>query len=310
VISAFDRYISDIKGNLRLDDDDESEVITELTGHIEDEYLEMRNAGLSEEEAVTSCIRFFGSAAMIARQIYEAHSQGTWRESMLATLPHILFALLFTVNWLRGTFWMMVVLGAVVAMALYAWNRGKPVWLFPWRGYYFLPVLITGVLLFYLPRGWSWLAIVMYLPLVSTLVWSVTVKTVKRDWLYSGLMMLPVPIVIAWFFTVGDEGNVLNINLNNVEYYKTGIALTFLALAGTTIAFLRMRKRWMRGVLLILSGFLTLVTITFYSEGRIGLPLFLGLTLIMLILLLSPAIVDRKIRQKILNLPEKNRPAR
>ena len=33
------------------------------------------------------------------------------------------------------------------------------------------------------------------------------------------------------------------------------------------------------------------------EEGRIGLPLFVGLTLIMLIVLLSPAVVDRRIRR-------------
>ncbi len=300
MISAFDRYISDIRDNLRLDDDDKTEVINELQTHIEDEYQELRDKGLSEEEAVSSCIRFFGSAAVIAREIYEAHCQGTWREALLASLPHCLFALLFSLNLWRGAGWMIITLAVVVAMTVYALGRGKPVWLFPWRGYYFLPVIITGVLLLYLPHGWSWVAIVIYIPLVAIL-FSAVVKTVKRDWLYSGLMMLPVPGIIGWFIAVGNKGDVLNIDLENVELYATGIGLSFLGLAATTIAFLRLRKRWMRGVLLVLTGFLTLAMVTFYSEGRIGLPLFLGLTLFMLLLLLSPAIIDRKIRQKLLN---------
>jgi hypothetical protein len=257
----------------------------------------MREAGLSEEEAAESCIKFFGSAALIARQIYETHSQGTWRQALLASLPHMLFALLFTLNWWQGVGWLIITLGAVLAMALYGWLHGRPVWLFPWRGYYFLPVLLAGVLLLYLPTGWSWVAIIIYLPLVSVLVWSVTVRTVKSDWLYSALMTLPVPITIGWFLAAGHEGEFLKVNLEYVGYFASGIGLTFLALAATTIAFIRLRQRWLRGVLLLLSGFLSLVMVTFYSEGRIGLPLLLGLTILMLIMLLSPAVVDRRIRR-------------
>lgn len=296
MIAVLNQYLDDIRYNLRLDTADESEVIDELKTHIEDEYREMRESGLSEEEAASSCIQIFGSAAIIARQIYEAHSQGTWREAILASLPHLLFALIFTLNWWRGIGWLIITLGAVLAMTLYGWLRGRPVWLFPWRGYIFLPVLIAGILLLYLPSGWSWVAIVIYLPLVAVLVWSVTVRTVKRDWLYSALMTLPVPIVFGWFLAAGKEDEFLKISLDYLAYFAPGIGLTFLALSATTIAFIRLRQRWLRGVLLMLSGFLSLVMLTCYSEGRISLPLFLGLTLIMLILLLSPAVIDRKIR--------------
>jgi hypothetical protein len=297
MIAALDQYLDDIRDNLRLDTADESEVIDELKTHIEDEYMEMREAGLSEEEAANSCIKFFGSAALVARQIYEAHSQGTWWEALLASLPHLLFALIFTLNWWRGIGWMVISLASVLAMAMYGWIRGKPLWLFPWRGYYFLPVLIAGILLLYLPAGWSWVAIVIYLPLVAVLVWSVTVRTVKRDWLYSALMTLPVPIVIGWFLAAGKEGEFMKISLDYIAYFAPGIGLSFLALSGTTIAFIRLRQRWLRGLLLLLSGFLSLVMVTYYSEGRISLPLFLGLTIIMLIMLLSPAVVDRKLRR-------------
>ena len=297
MVTSLSQYLDDIRNNLRLDAVDENEVINELQSHIEDEFHEMRDAGLSEEEAAESCIRFFGSAAIIARQIYETHSQGTWKQALLASLPHMLFALLFILNWWQGVGWLIITLGVVLAMALYGWLHGRPVWLFPWRGYYFIPVLVAGILLLYLPAGWSWVAIIIYLPLVAVLIWSVTVQTVKRDWLYSALMTLPVPIVIGWFLAAGKEGEFYKVNLEYIGYFAPGIGLSFLALAATTIAFIRLRQRWLRGVLLILSGFLTLIMVTFYSEGRIGLPLFLGLTLIMLIVLLSPAVVDRRIRR-------------
>ncbi|UCD10012.1 MAG: hypothetical protein JSU79_05055 [Dehalococcoidales bacterium] len=297
MVTSLSRYLDDIRSNLRLDAADANEVIDELQSHIEDEFQDMRDAGLSEEEAAESCIKFFGSAAIIARQIYETHSQGTWKQALLASLPHMLFALLFILNWWQGVGVLIITLGVVLAMALYGWLHGRPVWLFPWRGYYFIPVLVAGILLLYLPAGWSWVAIIIYLPLVAVLIWSVTVKTVKRDWLYSALMTLPVPIVIGWFLAAGKEGEFLKVNLEYIGYFAPGIGLSFLALAATTIAFIRLRQRWLRGVLLILSSFLTLNMVMFYSEGRISLPLFLGLTLIMLIVLLSPAVVDHRIRR-------------
>ncbi len=297
MIAVLNQYLDDIRDNLKLELADENDVIGELKSHIEDEFQEMRDAGLSEEEAANTCIKFLGSAKLVARQIYETHGQGTWRQALLASMPHLLFALLFTLNWWQGVGWLTVTLGLILAMAFYGWVHGRPEWLFPWRGYCFLPVLVAGALLLYLPRGWSWVAIIIYLPLVCGLVWSVTVRTVKRDWLYSALMMLPVPIIIGWFLVAGEEGEFSKISLEYVRYCAHGIGLSFGALAATTIAFIRLRQRWMRLVLLFLSGELTLVMVAFYSNGRLSLPVFLLLTLLMLGLLLSPALVKRRIRR-------------
>ena len=297
MIAVLSQYLDSIRDNLRLDLTDEREVIDELQTHIEDQFQEMREAGLSEEEAANACIKLLGSAKIVARQIYEAHSQGTWKQAILASMPHLLFALFFALNWWQGIGWLTITLGIVLSMAVYGWLHGRPVWLFPWRGYYFLPVLVAGLLLLYLPKGWSWVAILLYLPLALWLVWSVTVRTVKRDWLHSALMMLPVPIIIGWFLAVGKEGKFLELSVEHIQHFAPSIGLTFFALAGTTAAFIRLRQRWLRVALLFLSGFLTLTMIAFYAEGRVGLPAFLVLVLIMLGLLLSPALVERRIRR-------------
>ena len=62
MVTSLSRYLDDIRNNLRLDTEEEDEVINELQSHIEDEFQEMRNAGLSEEEAAVSCIKFFGNS--------------------------------------------------------------------------------------------------------------------------------------------------------------------------------------------------------------------------------------------------------
>ncbi len=292
MLVALSQYLDSIRDNLRLDLPSESEVLNELQTHIEDKLEEMKEAGLSEEEATNICVKLLGPAKLVARQIYEAHSQGTWKQTLLASMPHLLFALLFVLNWWHGISGVIVTLGIVLGIAIYGWWHGRPVWLFPWLGYSLLPVVTAGLLLVYLPRGWSWLAILIYVPLALWLVISITIQTIKRDWLYGGLMLLLVPIILGWFLAVEQEGEFLE----HIHYFAPWIGLSFLALALTVAAFIRLRQRWLRVALLLISGFLTLIMIASYAEGRLGLLVLLILILTMGGLILSPALVEQRIR--------------
>ena len=163
-------YLDTVRGSLRLDDSSEREIINELETHIEDEVQELKKSGVREEEAVKACIRLLGSARSIARQIYEAHSQGTWRQALLASLPHGLFGIVFFLNWWQGEGWMLAMLIMILTTSVYGWWRHKSNWLFPWLGYALLPVIIAGLSLLYLPEGLSWLAVLVYLPLALWLI--------------------------------------------------------------------------------------------------------------------------------------------
>lgn len=294
--TTLSQYLDSIRDNLRLDLVSEREVISELQTHIEDELEEMRQAGLSEEEAADTCIELLGSAKLVARHIYEAHSQGTWKQALLASMPHLLFASLFALNWWRGIGWLVITLGLILGIAIYGWWWGRPVWLFPWLGYSLLPVVVAGLLLLYLPKGWSWLAIPIYIPLALWLVCSVAIQTIKRDWLYGALMMLPLPIILGWFLAVEQEGEFLELSFERIQYFAPWIGLSFLALAATAAAFIRLRQRGLKVALLFISGFLILIMVARYAEGRLGLLAFSILSLIMLGLLLSPALLERRIR--------------
>ena len=289
-------YLDSVKGNLRLGPSSEGEIISELETHIEDKLEELREGGLSEEEAAETCVRLLGSARLVARQIYEAHSQGTWRQVLLASMPHLLFALLFALNWWQGIGWLLVMLVLVLTMAVYGWWHGRPTWLFPWLGYSLLPVVAAGLFLLYLPKGWSWLAILLYIPLALWLVYSITVQTIKRDWLYISLMLLPVPTIIGWFLAVQPMGKFPGYWLQRIHDFAPWIGLSFLALAVTAAIFIRLRQRWLKASVLVFSGLITLTLIAYYAGGKLGLTAFLVLILIMLNLLLIPALLERKIR--------------
>ncbi len=295
--NALSHYLDSVTGNLRLDPSSEREVINELRAHIEDRFQELREAGLSEEDATKTCLGLLGSAKLVARQLYEAHSQGTWKQTLLASMPHLLFGLLFALNWWQGIGWLSIMLVLVLGMAVYGWWHGKPTWTFPWLGYSLLPVVASGLLLLYLPKGWSWLAIVLYIPLALWLLYFLTVQAIKRDWLYSSLMLLPVPIVIGWFLAVEPEGKFTEYSIQHLRAFAPWIGLSFLALAATVAMFVRLRQRWLKVAVLPVSGFLTLIMVAYYAGGRLSLPAFLVLILVMAGLFITPALLECRIRR-------------
>jgi hypothetical protein len=181
-------------------------------------------------------------------------------------------------------------------VVVYGWWRGKPSWLFSWLSYSLLPVVFAGLLLLYLPQGWSWLAILIYIPMALWLVCAFTLKKVKRDWLYSSLMLLPLPIIIGWFLAVEPVDRSPAYWLQRLQDFAPWIGLTFLSLGVAVTAFIRLRKRWLRISVLMLTGLITLTIIAFYTDGRLSVAAFLALVLVMLILLLSPALVERTLK--------------
>ena len=300
--TVLSHYLENIKGNLRLDFPEEKEVINELKTHIEDRLQELKESGLSEEEATETCLGLLGSAKMVARQIYEAHSQGSWRQALLASMPHLLFGLLFVLNWWHHIGWLLITLILILGAIAYGWWHGKPAWVFSWLGYTLLPVAMVGLLLPLLPQGWSWIAIFLYIPLALWWLYYIVDQTVRRDWLFSSLMLLPVPIIAGWFLAIEPQSGPTEYSIQRVHEFAPWIGLSFLALALTIVTFTRLRQRWLRIGLLFIAGLLTLTMIVYYADGRLSLLAFLVLGLAMGGLLLIPALLERRIRKSKSNL--------
>ena len=295
LITEVSRYLENLKSNLKLDPSTEEEVIHELETHVEDRFHELKDTGLSDEEAVEKCLGLLGSARLVARQIYEAHSQGTWRQALLASMPHLLFALLFTLKWLVGVSWLPVVLVGVFGIVVFGWHHGKPTWFFPWLGYSLFPVVAAGLLLLYLPAGLAWVTILLYVPLVLWLLCYVTIKSVKKDWLYSALMLLPIPTFIGWVLTVEQEVRFSGFGLEYLYDFAPWTGLSFLVLAAAVAAFFRFRKRWLKILALVSSGLVTLTMVTL-SSGRLGSFAVIILAVLTVIFMFAPAWLERKIK--------------
>jgi hypothetical protein len=294
--SELSQYLENIRYNSKLDRSEEIEVISEIETHIEDRVRELTEAGLSEEEAIRNCLGQMGSTKLVARHIYETYSQGSWKQVLLASMPHLLFGALFVLNWWQHVGWLSVVLLLVLGTTIYGWWHGRPTWVFSWLGYSLLPVLTVGLLLLCLPRGWSLLAIPVYIPLTLWWLFHIIIQTTKRDWLFSSLMLLPIPIIIGWFLAVSPGGRFTEYSLQRVCYFAPWIGLSFLALALTIAAFIRVRQRGLRIGLLIISGLLTLTLVVYYTSGRLNTFTFVGLIMVMWGIFLVPPLLERWLR--------------
>ena len=295
--TALNHYLEIIRNNLRIDLAEEKEVISELETHIEDKLQELKECGFSEEEAERTCLGLLGSAEVIARQIYEAHSQGSWEQAFLAAMPHLLFAALFALNWWHHIGWLSIILVMVIGTSIYGWWHGKPTWVFPWLGYLLIPVATFGLILLYLPKEWSLLTIPFYFLFALWWLFCIVAQTAKRDWLFSSLMLLPVPIIIGWFLTLVPDAKITAQTMERVNYFAPWIALSFLILALTIAAFIRLRQRWLRIALLIISGLLTLTIVVYYVGGKLDVQTFAGLILVMWGLFLVPPLLERWLRK-------------
>jgi hypothetical protein len=290
-------YLESIRDKARLDVNDEPAVMSELEAHIEDKIHDLKASGLSEEEAVKTCIWQMGSVKSIAQQMYEAYSQGSWKQVSMAALPHFVFGAIFMLNWWHYPQWLAVALLATVGITVYGWGHGKPTWVFTWLGYSLLPVVVVGILLLYIPSNWSFISLIIYFPLALWWILRLVVQTIRRDWLLGSMMLLPIPIIIGWFLAVAPSGKISDTSLEKVNQYAPWIGLTFMMLAFTIGTFIRLRQRWLRIGLLAVSGIFIMCFAAYLATGEIINALFLGPIFGMWGILLLPPLLEKRLRK-------------
>jgi len=285
-------YLENLKNCLKIDSAVKDEAIREISTHLEDASQELKEGGLNEEEALRLATDKFGSAQLIAQEICEVHNQGSWQDAFFTALPHFLVAMLFASYYWQNTTCLLLVLIATTCAVIYGWRHNQPLWLFPWLGYYLLPVMVTGILLIYLPQGWTWLAALVYIPLVLFIVAYIVRQTTNRDWLYVLLMLIPILVVFMWLTSSSTGGQFLP-SSTQLQANTLWLALSFFTLAVATIAFVRVKQRWQKAVALLIPASLILLAVTFVNRESIGLGAGSILILSLLILVL-PAWIQLK----------------
>jgi len=272
MISSVSHYLNRFKACLKIDQTIRDGVAEELYTHLEDKSRELEENGLSREEAGKIAIQSLGSPELIAQQIYETHAQGSWKEALFSALPHFLVALLFTSYYWQNIVYVSIILALIVGIAIYGWHRGKPIWLFPWLGYYLMPVVVTGILLLSLPQGWGWIAALIYIPLALFVFIHIVRQTARRDWLYASLMLAPMLVTFTWFSSLGTGNELLTNGIwpASLQTNALWIVISFIALAGATIAFIRLKPRRYKIISLLIPPLVILFSVTMASRGNIN----------------------------------------
>jgi hypothetical protein len=295
--TGFSEYLSDVQSNLNLDVREEREVIRELLAHLEDRSHELVANGLSETEATKNCLDMLGSARKLAREIYQSHSRANWRQTLLAASPHFIFGAVFALNWWQHVLGMFSLLLLVLAAVVCGWYRFKPKWLYSWSSYSLLPVIGVSLLLLWLPQGLAWIAWPVYISFTIWLINYLANRSRSRDWLYVSLMLLPVPTIIAWMLVVQPGSAAPDYAFSKFGSFAPWVGLTFMAFAVGAAFFMRARRRWLKGSVLVVSGLLSLTMVIIYARGGLGLTAIIGLNVLMLALFLAPALIDRRAKQ-------------
>jgi len=292
--NSISHYLNSFKACLNIDLAIKDSVAKELYTHLEDKSQELKETGLSEEEADKAATRALGPPELIAQQIYETHAQGSWQEAFFTALPHFLVALLFASYYWQNIFCISLVLMSTVGIAIYGWHKGKPMWFFPWLGYYLLPVIVTGILLIYLPQGWGWIAALIYIPLAVFVLIYIVKQTTRRDWLYASLMLAPIPVIFSWLLSLGTGNEFLmdNMWMARLQRAAPWVAITFLTLAAATISFVRLKSRWSKTISLLIPPIVILALISLANRGNVDFRGWLILTL-SLLAFTSPAWAQR-----------------
>ena len=286
-------YLTRLKNRLRIDSVIKDDFIREIEGHLEDRIHELRDTGMTESEATETATHLLGSPQIIAKEIYEIYSEGSWKQTIFAVLPHFLTAALIAIHWWTNPFWLTLILLGVIGAVIYGWFHGKPTWLFSWMGFLLIPVIIAGVILIYLPGDWALVSTLVYVPLAVFILIVIAKQILVIDWLYLSLMLLPIPIVIAWLIVL-SRGNTLIVS-GQITETALWISFSFAVIGLGVAIFIRVKQRWMKVAALLVCSVLILTILTLVGANSFNFLTGLFLCVLILLDLALPAFLEHKV---------------
>lgn len=302
-------YLDEVKSHLHLDPATEMQVMRELYGYFQEKTEELQETGLPKKEATRVAIQDCGRPRVIARRMYEAYSKGSWAEAALAFLPHLIIAGLFFSHLWRHPFLTPIAFIFIVGVTLYGWWHGKPSWLYPWVGYSLALLLIGGYIFRHtlvqaasfllwqsgtFPSIWALLLISTLCLLSVWIILRTTIRISRRDWILASLMLVPLPIVGGWLLSLEQAGGLLSESVKELHLSDTSMAQALVTLGATSAAFILLRQRVLKVGALLSIGSIALAMVAHNLWGNQGFLSLLATSLLLLLFLLSPALIEAK----------------
>ena len=310
MLPALRNYLEEIRAHLHLDTVPEKRVIGELYTHFQEKIAELQQKGTSEEDATRAAMESFGRARVVARLMYEAYSKGSWVEAVLASAPHLIIAGLFAGHLWRHPVLAPMAFTLIVGVTLFGWWHGKPNWLYSWIGYSLLPLMFIGYNSWFiaqqtasfliwgygtLPSIWTILLLFAFYILSLWIIVSTTIRVVKRDWILASLMLVPLPILGGWFFNIAQVGGLFQSSGPAIYQWDSAMPLVLMVLGGASASFIRLRQRGLKAWALVTISVIAGTTAGHNLWGDLGFFGLLMISLLLLIFLLSPAVLEARI---------------
>ncbi len=301
-----DSYLSNLARQLRLAPHAREDILREMEGHMEERTAEMEKAGLPPAEARQRAAQHMGRSDAVAGDLYAIHNRGSWRDILLATLPHLLLAALFALHLWTEILVLMVGMALFTFIAYRGWKNSGARWTYSWLGYCLAAPTISWIMAFMalgyagytlltkgsLPFGIPLLlALIIYVPISLWILAGVIMRLVKRDWLLASFTALPFPFLTSWILFLNWQGFLWS-GSSRIQETDVDRVVVFLALALTTAIFFKVGRRLVQIALLTLSTALMVV----YTV--VAIPLTFGILAVILVILssvaflFSPAILE------------------
>ncbi len=279
------------------------DVLNEMRGHIQEEVADLMEQGYTEEEAVRIASESFGTLDNLVQELNEVHNHSNWVQTLIAALPHLIFALLFALHLWSNMAWLVIILICTVGVTIYGWHHNKPTWLFTWLGYALIPLLIVGIFLLeqaskadtMIPSWLAWPLMIVYFPVILWFFLHIMIQVLRRDWLLGSLMALPVPPIVGWLMTAPWKSELLGAGTPALQSLEPWVALSFLTLAGIVALFTRLKQRPLKVGVLLLSGLTFLFIITFSTGGSVGIMTLVIVGFMAVLLLILPALLEQRL---------------
>jgi hypothetical protein len=302
-------YLAGLGRQMHLWPVEEKEILHELQAHLEDKTNELMENGISSDEALSHALVDLGDANNIAQSLYEVHSRGSWYQTLLGILPHILLSLMFALHLWTSLVWVTSMLVVAMVISVFGWRMGRPRWTYPWLGYCLLvPMVSWGLAMSSVGYGaWSvvtsgslplgvpiYLASFVYVAFSLWLVIRYVSKVVRPDWVMASLAFLPVPFLAYWFYYFYSRGEALRTTGQSLEQVDSSAAIVFVVLAVATALFFRIGRRVVRVALLVITAPSMVVLAWLSYQGGPGYMAVFLFAAISLAVLLSPALLDLK----------------
>lgn len=298
------KFLLEVKLRLHLAPETEREIVSELYSHYQDACSDYTSKGYTAEHAALAAINGLGRPRVVARRMYEAHSQGSWADAALSSAPHFLVcALIGTHSWHR-TVPSLAVFGVIVVVTLGGWWYGKPNWLYTWAGYSLLPLTFGGIQSLRILResvdslsngifNAGTLAIipaVLYFILSAGLVLKTASRVALRDWTLASSMLAPLPLVFLWLIVVARSGGLSPLDGTLAHQWDAPMSLLLGSLAAASALFIRIPQRLLKSVLYFAFSTVTALFLIHSVFDTAQFGVFCLTTLGVLLFLASPAL--------------------